>query len=181
MAGLCIVDGMNTLICHHLEPIWNDALLRIGGLSIEDMCKRVAEYLLEHDIDRVIITQFELARHPESEACYWPVMAAIEEKDIRLEWHEYGYGWKFERFKYEDIATANYKINCGHIVSDQYGTKLARGGSHSEVVIIEDWQERLRHDKVWLCGAFRNECLEDMEIALEACHVQFEHVHSLIV
>jgi hypothetical protein len=155
---------MNILIAHHLEPLWEEALQRFGT-SLEVQCEKVAEWLAENIIDCVIITQFEQDREAQRHEAYYPLYQILEDKGIKLTWHEYGYGWERDCFLDSAIEGVDY----------------AQGGNHSEVVMLEAWMRELKSNKIYLCGAFDGECIEDMEIALEACSVSFERVEHLIV
>lgn len=166
---------MKILLAHHLEPIWNDGLKRFG-MNIYILCERIAEYLSEGDFDKIIISQFELARNPQSEECYFPILQVIEDSGIKIEWQEYSYGWTLESFNLPEDA-----LNEDGFAIDEYGRKIVEGGSHSEVLPLEKWIADLFGHEVYLCGAFDGECLEDISLAMRACGVEFSRVENLIV
>jgi hypothetical protein len=143
---------MRTLIIHHVESCWNQALIS-RGTSIEEQIDNLFEHLNEHEYDRVILTRFEGNRLE-------PEHAFIA--DFISEVHEYAYGWERDMFTEEQ----------SHMYCD--------GGTHSEVVMIDDWMHTLS-DEVHLCGAFDGECIEDMEIALRFLGVNFKRLEKLIV
>jgi hypothetical protein len=172
---------MFTLLCHHLEPIWNDAMRRMHGTCIEDVCQDVANYILEHNPEHVIITQFESNRHDRQHECYFPIYDALEQTDARLTWQEYGYGWEIDNFAFEDIDSALETLQSGETLEDNYGNKITLGGNHSQVLPFYDWISELSTEHVRLCGAFDGECLEDMQIILEKSNVNFSRVESLIL
>lgn len=171
---------MKVLFCHHLEPIWNEGMKRYGT-NIYRMCEKVTCHILENDYDAVIITQFEFNRTDMAHDCYFPIFAAIEEKGISIEWHDYAYGWELDSFNFEDVDAAREKLKNGEVIQDEYGTKLAQGGTHSEVVLLEDWIENLKSHEVFLCGAFDGECIEDIQLTFEACGVDYKRLSSLII
>lgn len=171
---------MHVLFCHHLEPIWNDGLKR-HGTDFHSLCEEVAEHILENNYDAIIITQFEMNDMDRTHEAYFPIFAVCEEKGINIEWQEYGYGWELDSFSFEDEDAAQELLESGEIFLDQYGTKLVRGGNHSQVVLIEDWIEYLAKHDVSLCGAFDGECLEDISIAFDAANVNFFRIESLII
>jgi hypothetical protein len=173
---------MTTLICHHLEPLWEDSLKKFGT-SFAECVSKVATFVMEgEEIERIIITQFEFDRTSQAHEDYLELFSAIEEKGISLEWQEYGYGWELESFTIKDeLEIAQEKLDFLGYYENEYGTRCVKGGNHSAVVLVEDWLQRLVDTQVLLCGAFEGECIEDMEIALSACQVNFEKIPSLIV
>ena len=156
---------MKILIAHHLEPMWDATMRNMRNISIDQMVERTAAWIEKEQPDRVIITQFELIRYHE---CYAPIF-----DHITPEFKEYGYGWDLCSFDLESLDSG--------IIEEVMGTKITQGGSHSEVVIVEDWMLALKGHEVYLCGAFDGECIEDMEVALEAADVDFSRVENLIV
>jgi hypothetical protein len=167
---------MNVLIIHHLEPTWSDSYIKVGGITFAELCEKVAQHIHEKDYDKVILTQFESIELTESWP-YGPLIDLIDDK------HEYGYGWELESFFFDDdeLAAVKEKIDSGEIVLDKHGQKIVLGGYHSQVVLIEDWMERLKGHDVSICGAFDGECIEDLEIALNASQVEFNRVAELII
>lgn len=154
---------MNILIAHHVEPIW-DKGLKTYGKSLETVCQDIADWITskETSIHKVIITQFERDTYAQEHEDYYPLFSVLNELGIEVEWQEYGYGWSRESFLPEH-----------HLIH------FVEGGQHSEVVLIEDWIRNLKNHTVYLAGAFIGECLEDMQIALNACDVKFKDVPEL--
>lgn len=146
---------MKILVIHHLESEWEHGYNRMGT-SFEELAEKVIDHLEENDYDRVILTRFE--NHQLGDEHY---LSGLSEWIDQVE--VYGYGW--ERSMIEDYPE----------------TKWVEGGSHSEIVLIEEWIEQLVRHEVSLCGAFDGECIEDMEIALGGVDVPFNRINSLIV
>lgn len=164
------------LIIHHLEPEWSEAYMRVGGITFEKLCKKTAKHIKKSDYSRVILTQFNPIGLHESYP-YEPLIGKVDEV------HEYGYGWELESFDFTetDSATASENLAKGEVVHDRYGQGLAKGGYHSQVVLVDDWMFELAGHEVYLCGAFDGECIEDMEIALSAAGVSFNRISKLII
>ena len=55
------------------------------------------------------------------------------------------------------------------------------GGSHSEIVYVPEWVQDLKGHQVHLTGAFKYECLEDMEIALDSVDANWKYLNHLCV
>lgn len=145
---------MNILIIHHLEPIWK-AGYAIHNTSFENELSKVAEYLSCHSFDKVILTRFEETKmEPEY---YSEIMDYVSQV------HDYAYGWEMDM----EIHGEGYS--------------LIEGGNHSNAVMVTPWLTELKGHKISLCGAFDGECLEDMEIALKHCQIDFSRVEKLIV
>lgn len=147
---------MKILICHHVEQIWESGLKRFG-VNLYDLYQKIVDHIDAIGYDKVILTRFEIGREKFDDSHYDSGFA---------EWvnqvYEYAYGWPAECL-------------------DDDPKRFVPGGNHSEAVMIEDWMFDLQNNDVDLCGAFDGECIEDMEIALEACHVKFNRLESLIV
>jgi hypothetical protein len=167
---------MKTLIIHHLEPMWEGGYSR-AGTCFEDLCVKVGEHITSNDYDQIILTRFESHQLDEPEYDYLAV-PYIQVK-------EYGYGWELDGFLDDDetekVDEIRQRIENGEVYETRFGTKLAEGGSHSQVVIIDEWMERLPKQNVFICGAFDGECVEDLETALSAINVNFQRVEELIV
>lgn len=149
---------MRVIILHHLEPCW-DAGLRKFGTNFEELACKVIEHLEEFSYDRVILTRFEDGRLDDEHH-----QVGLSEYVDQV--HDYGYGWEMSM------------VEDGCFPDSQ---EWVEGGSHSEIVLIDDWMKELKNDEVDLCGAFDGECIEDMEIALEGAGVAFNRINSLIV
>lgn len=159
---------MKTLIIHHLQEMW-DTGLRKYGTSFEDELQKVCEHLEENDYDNVIVSNFE--GH------------LLEEEQLTLNHYcfpiiqDYMYGW--ERQEIEATEEQKETLDDGEIIVDNYGTKWALGGHHSEVVILPEWMEEIEGE-IFICGAFDGECIEDLEIALGALNKDFNRIENLI-
>jgi hypothetical protein len=168
---------MKTLVIHHLEPMWQEGY-RNQGTDFETLCERIGEHISENDYDRIILTRFESFRLDEPEYDF------LTEQNPYIECKEYGYGWVLESFIDEDeenIDDIRERIESGEIYELRFGSKLADGGNHSEVVMIEDWMESIKSDEVFICGAFDGECVEDLEIALGTLKIEFTRLEDYIV
>lgn len=148
--------------------------MRMANVTFEKLCKKTAKHIRKNGYDKVILTQFEYTRLSEHYE-YSPLIGKVTDQ------HEYGYGWELESFDFENIDSAQEKIDSGEIVEDNHGQKIVQGGNHSNVVLVDDWIESLRGHDVYLCGAFDGECIEDMEIALSAVNVNYKRVSKLII
>jgi hypothetical protein len=137
------------------------------GVDFYEFLSKLHEHLAEQDYDRVILTRFEIYDNA-LEDCHYE--AGLDVFITQVE--EYGYGWDAEGVFGDDSSALN------DLDSNPDWTE---GGNHSEVVYTPEWIHRLKGHEVSLCGAFDGECIEDMEIALQACDVEFERVEELIV
>ncbi len=157
---------VRVLILHHVEPYWEEAL-RSKGTSFEDMAIKAVRHIKKKRYDRVILTQFE---------GYRPTLAHYDTglAKVVTEWQEYGYGWEFPQD--ED---AEYLGHSLYLLHDQLWTDNTRG--HSDFVLIPEWVQELKNDKVFLAGAFDGECIADMQDALDAAGVRYTRVEELIV
>lgn len=146
------------IIIHHLEDCWSSGYAN-HCTSFHEQAELVRQHLEENEYDLVILTRFEDHRigieHDEAEL--------TEHIDTV---HTYAYGWEKEM------------IEQGCFSDDQ---EWVDGGTHSEIVLIDNWMHELRGCKVDLCGAFDGECIEDMEIALAGAKVPFNRLNHLIV
>lgn len=147
---------MRVLIIHHLEKMWESGYKKLGT-TFEEQAELVVRHLEDMEYDRVILTRFE--NHELGEE-HWEIAEYVDEVQV------YAYGWERDMVEQDCFP------------SDQ---KWVDGGHHSEIVLIDEWMERLRGHEVSLCGAFDGECIEDMEYALEGANVQFNRINELIV
>lgn len=146
---------MRILIIHHLEPIWESGYKRFGT-SFEEQAEKVVEHLQENTYDLVNLIRFE--ENKLSEEHYEAGLNKYVDNVF-----DYAYGWE-----------------AGSIDGKE-GVDWAIGGIHSEIVLLEDWMRHLKGHEVDLCGAFDGECVEDIEIALEAVGVEYRRLEHLIV
>lgn len=147
---------MSVLIMHHLEEIWDKAL-RNHGTSFDQMVEKVAEHLEENDYSLVILTKFEGIQFDEG---HFPIAHHINVV------HEYAYGW--EREQVEQYGW-------------EEGVAYCDGGTHSEVVLLDEWMKHLPKEDVHIAGAFDGECIDDLETALDFLEVNYNRIESLIV
>ena len=148
---------MRVLIIHHLERCW-DLPMRRYGTSFEEQADKVLRHIeaQEPEYDRIILTRWEEPQlgqehYDQGIAGYIDVV------------EEYGYGWEK--------------------IPGEEGIDWAEGGNHSRYVMLCPWMHELYNAKaqVDLCGAFDGECIEDMELALQAVGVKYKRLNHLIV
>jgi len=144
---------MKVLILHHCEPIWDAGLKKIAGISFEEFEEQIYNYLQDNNFDKIILTRFEEFRILPGEYCY--LANYINQLEV------YDYGWTKE-------------------LCEQNNLEYTEGGAHSEVVWITDWQKQLKGHEVYIAGAFDGECIEDLEIALRHCEVDYKRINELI-
>ena len=149
---------MKTIIIHHVQEMWNTGLVNFHNTSFEEMLEKVVEHLDTTHYDRVIVTNFEAGF--DVEESQYPL------KRFYPEVYDYMYGW--ER---EEVASWGDR---------EYGLDYIDGGSHSEVVLIDEWMHELEGE-IDICGAFDGECIEDLEIALAGAGKEFNRLEHLIV
>jgi hypothetical protein len=147
---------MKILICHHVEQCWEYGLKGFG-VNLYDLYQKIVDHIDAIGYDKVILTRFEIGREQFDDSHYDSGFAEWVDRV-----YEYAYGWPAE---------------C--LTDDP--SRFVPGGNHSEAVMIDDWIRDLSKHDVDLCGAFDGECIEDMEIALEACNVKFKRLNELIV
>jgi hypothetical protein len=162
---------MNVLILHHFSDYWSEGLNN-AGTDFDSEIEKVLDYLEHEDIDKVILPLFE--QH-QIEECHYPLANFCQNNGIELEVHEYNYAWSKESDHNNDIYTEeNFnKTWC-------YGTREGHG--EEDVIEIDNWQVKLRNaSKVIVAGAFENECVLDLETALDAIGINYEREEGLIV
>lgn len=151
---------MKILLIHHLESCWESGYRKFGT-SFDELSEKVINHLEENKYDLVLLTRFEGFNF---EDCHH--YTGLSNYINKVE--EYGYGWCRDMFDYD---ASPYK----------YGYDYTDGGNHSEVVYLPEWLKEFCNDEIYLCGAFDGECIEDMEIALEAIGINYKRVEELIV
>jgi hypothetical protein len=162
---------MNVLILHHFSDYWHHGLKNCGT-TFEDEMIKVMDYILNSDINKIILPLFE---QYQVEDCHDKLVELCSNKSIQLEVHEYNYAWSKEGDHNGDIYTEeNFnKTWC-------YGTRDHHGDE--DVVEIERWQHNLKQaKKVIVAGAFENECVLDLTTALDAIEIDYVREESLIV
>lgn len=145
---------MKILIAHHVESMWKETLNK-KGVCIYELIEKIAHFCEENQVDKIVLTRFE---DWDMEEIHYPF------QKFNCQVKDYAYGWDMES-----------TWNCNE------ETEWAEGGNHSEFVLIEDWMYDLKGNEVFLAGCFDGECIEDMEIALNHCEIEFKRVNSLII
>jgi len=155
---------MNILLCHHLEPRWAKGYATYDT-NLEYLCNKITHWILQNPVDKVIISQFELNKSAQCDEAYFQLFQLIEEQQLILEWQEYGYGWdKHCLWK-----------------GAKKGKDYCLGGNHSQIVMLDPWIKALKGHQVYLAGAFRGECLEDIQIAMDALKINYKDIEELQV
>jgi hypothetical protein len=152
---------MSERICilHHLEDCW-DAGYKMYGTSFQEEAEKIIDYLKDEKFDRVILVRFE-----EAETGPEHMLTGLDEYVDEVE--TYGYGWEREQAEEQHPG--------------EEGITWAEGCDHSEVVYLDPWMKDLAGKDVTLTGAFENECIETVSVALEHCGVDVKREDSLIV
>ncbi len=145
-----------TLIIHHLEPCWNPGYDKFGTNFHEQELK-AARWIRKNKPEHVILTRFEDITCSFSEYEYLPNLVNQVEP--------YAYGWD------KEDAKQLKKLK----------ETVVPGGNHSEFVWVPKWIKQLKGQNVRVFGAFKYECLEDIEIALKAAKVQHQFVNQMCV
>lgn len=181
---------MKTLIIHHLEPEW-ERDYKDNGLSFEALCRKVAAFIKWQNrkdaFERVILTKWAGGGLDSPE--YYVLQGLVDEV------YEYGYGWDvYDAVQPpEDVQQAGQPkvtgfYTCvreglderGYIIDDEKRV-WPKGGTHSEIILIEEWMQELPKENVFICGAFDGECIEDLEYALDFLEVKYERIEDLII
>lgn len=162
---------MKVLILHHFSDYWSSGLEKFGTTFEEEM-EKVIDYLDNEDIDKVILPLFE--QH-QLENCHYQLSEFCQRKGIEIEVHEYNYAWSKESDPHGEVYTEeNFGITWCYGARDHH--------DENDVVEIEQWQHDLKEaDKVIVAGAFNEECVLDLQTALEAIEVDYENEEGLIV
>ncbi len=162
--------AMKVLIMHHVEPMW-EVSLTIAGLTFDQYLEEIADHVFCNNYDRIILTRFE--EHKAEPEVYWGLTEYISQVET------YDYGWCLDQLEVSDLN--DLEPVGEELYKSEYGQLWCKGGNHSEIVWVADWMLELKNDEVSICGAFDGECIEDLEIALEAAKVNFNRIESLIV
>lgn len=143
------------LIIHHLEQEWESAYIK-HGTSFFELSVNFIEHIENGEYDRVILTRFDdysLGNEHQ--------MSGIANYIDQVE--TYGYGW------------------CNDdVLNDDTDEDWVEGGTHSEYVWLAPWMRDL-NGEIFISGAFDGECVEDLEIALNALNIEFTRLEELIV
>lgn len=165
------------LICHHLEPYWEEGYNK-SGTHFEDQQFKVANYITKMRKsarpEKVIVTHFSQQPHIYE---YFHLHPHIDE------FKEYGYSWSYLNFihnpEFFDVDLGKEIDTKGYFEWDN--CKVIRGGYHSQLLLVPKWLQDLKNKQVRLCGAFDGECIEDMEIVLKYVGAKYKRLNHLIV
>jgi hypothetical protein len=156
---------MRVMILHHVETMWADAMHRMFDVDYDEYLLKVAAHLDAHQYDRVLLNMFEDTRlEPE----HYPIAEYVNAVN------QYGYGWDANMFE-SDFEDGEDELGT------QEGILYCAGGTHSQIVALEDWMWELRGHEVYIAGAFDGECIEDLEVALNFLEIPYSRVEELIV
>jgi len=138
--------------------MWDSGLRMFHDTNFFEMLDNVIEHIDNSNYSKIIVTNFEAGFDLDDE----------QKKLQRFfpEVYDYMYGW--ER---EEVESWGDRIE---------GKDFCDGGSHSEVVLIDEWMHNLEGE-IDICGAFDGECIEDLEIALQGAGKEFNRLEHLIV
>lgn len=160
------------LIIHHLEPMWEDGY-RNHGTSFEILKEDFTFHLEENHYDKVILTRFEDFDMSYSE--YDQLVDCVDQVET------YDYGWYLDMLDVEDLDELQRLSKYPEVYQAEDCSLWTSGGIHSEIVWVAEWMLELVDKEVYISGAFRGECMEDLEIALEALGVRYKRLDELIV
>jgi hypothetical protein len=150
--------------------MWESSLSSKAGITFDEYLEDIADHIFQHNYDRIILTRFE--DHKAEPEVYWGLTNYISQVET------YDYGWSLDMLEVADLDELE---PVGELYKSEHGQLWCEGGNHSEIVWVADWMLELQNDEVSICGAFDGECIEDLQIALEAAKVKFDRVESLIV
>lgn len=160
----------NVLFLHHFEAMWSDGLAKFGT-TIEEQTEKVLDFLEHNEIDEVILTRFDDFQIDIEQE---PIKNYCDRNGIDFTLHIYGYGMHKEH-------------DPDKYVDEDYGITWCQGtrGHHDEndVLDIEDFHTELKNNnsKVYLAGAFEDECVLDQEAIFDEIGVNYEKVNGLVV
>jgi hypothetical protein len=177
--GVLNVARGETLICHHIEPYWENSLNGYCSVSTDVYLKRLIRHLRSANYSSVILTRFEEDRWSRyiTDSLYehelWEELLA-EFIQLRTKVHIYGYGWDMEMFDgLNSIDQLPFTLNDVDIIIG--------GNQHSQVVLVPEWIQRLKGTPVKICGMFDGECVLDLETALDSQNISYKRLEHLIV
>lgn len=147
---------MKILVIHHLEPCWEGSYCRYGT-NFVNLERQVARWIKRNQPDHVILTRLEEWSIDDK---WYPHLYELVDKV-----EPYGYGWD------EELANQLREQN----------ETVIEGGTHSQYVWVPSWIKELKGNKIRVCGAFRNECLDDLETALISESISFRYIQKLVV
>jgi len=160
------------LIIHHLEPMWENGY-KDHGTSFEILKEEFTFHLEENHYDKVILTRFEDFDISYSE--YDQLVDYVDQVQV------YDYGWCLDMLDVEDLDDLQRLSKYPEVYQAEDCSLWTSGGNHSEIVWVAEWMLELVDKEVYISGAFDGECVEDLEIALEALGVKYRRLNELIV
>lgn len=164
-----------TLLLHHFEPYWDDAMEKYNT-SFEEEMEKVCDYIEFHSeiIDNVIITSFEEINFSLE---YEPIIELCENLKIKITLETYAYGWNYDEIVgMED--NPKYNENTENI-NWCYGGRDYH--CENDILIIDDWIKNLNNSGVLLAGAFEGECINDIETIFDNIGINYEKINELTV
>lgn len=160
------------LIIHHLEPMWERGY-KDHGTSFEALKEKFACHLEENRYSKVILTRFEDFDISYSE--YYQLVDYVDQVET------YDYGWCLDMLDVEDLDDLQRLSKYPEVYQAEDCSRWTSGGNHSEIVWVADWMFDLIGKDVEISGAFDGECVEDLQIALDALGVGYKRLNDLIV
>ncbi len=161
---------MKALVLQHFEEYWSEGLSKYNT-NFEEVNEKVMDFIVSNkDLDKIIITRFEGYEAGEE---HFLLLDLCEKLNIKVEFQTYAYAW----FRDEEDQ---YPKNEENITWCQ-GTRDHHG--EDDVIEITDWMHDLKnnYEKVFVGGAFKNECHLDLVTALSAIDINYEDVDGLVV
>lgn len=158
------------LIIHHLEPCWEESYSSMG-YSFDFMLGKTQSYLeyFAHNYEKVILTRFDSSDFRGEEDAFQELPKFVDRV------YEYSHGWEAPNNDLEFLQENGSAI-------DEYGELFALGTIHSDAVWIPDWMQELPKDVEYnICGAFRGECLGDLEDAFDFLGLNYDILPNLSV
>lgn len=162
---------MNILILHHFSDSWDSELEKYNTSYLE-MYDKVKDFIKHNNLDKIILPLFG---SNELQNCHMELAALCLEKGIKLDVTEYNYAWSKESDPDNEIYTEDkYGITWCYGKRDNHDNK-------NDVVEIEKWQWDLIGNNIFVAGCFDNQCINDLETALNAIKCPYERIDGLIV
>lgn len=156
--------------------MWNEGYLK-QNTSFEELLEKFYWFLKENTFDRIILTRFEEYKLGGDYCFYSEVDGEYHNLGEFVETVKtYDYGWDKDSIFDGELP----EPNLNGFYENEYGNLYCDGGSHSEIVWIPDWMFNLQGE-VFISGAFDNECIEDLEMALSGASKKFTRIEELIV
>ena len=157
---------MKVLWLHHFEDYWNHSLKEFDT-NFEKELLKVMNYLEHEEFNKVLITRFMENKEGD---CHLPLINFCNSKNIRIEFKEYGYGFRNDNNEYKKKDYGKEWI---------YGNRQEH--TEKDVLPIEEFQKELKNHEVYLGGAFENECLNDVESIMKHLEINYIKINELCV